>query len=163
MKTRVMSRKPTNLTLREAFAKDEWANIPLNTCRKLVKSYKYRLEAGLSYENWGCAPSDPLVEDLCAQILALGQVNVDVVTGIDSKTSLQQLSQAHEGYFLSDAAEGSISTKFDGPLTNKLGIENRLKGEEAAEFFPKQKIRILSRSSTRKELRTKKIKYVSNS
>ena len=43
--TRVMARKPTNLTQLEAFAKEEWANIPQKTCRKLLDTYKSRLEA----------------------------------------------------------------------------------------------------------------------
>ena len=43
---RRMARKLTNLTPLEAFAKEEWANIPQETCRKLVDtSYKNRLEA----------------------------------------------------------------------------------------------------------------------
>ena len=45
LKSRVMARKPTNLTQLEAFAKEEWANIPQTTCRKLVDTYKNRLEA----------------------------------------------------------------------------------------------------------------------
>lgn len=45
LKTRVMARKPTNLTQLEAFAKEEWANIPQETCKKLVDTYKNRLEA----------------------------------------------------------------------------------------------------------------------
>ena len=45
LKSRVMARKPTNLTKLEAFAKEEWANIPQTTCRKLVDTYKNRLEA----------------------------------------------------------------------------------------------------------------------
>ena len=35
LKSRVMARKPTNLTQLEAFAKEEWANIPQTTCRNL--------------------------------------------------------------------------------------------------------------------------------
>ena len=45
LKSRVMARKPTNLTQLEAFAKEEWAKIPQTTCRKLVDTYKNRLEA----------------------------------------------------------------------------------------------------------------------
>ena len=45
LKSRVMARKPTNLTQFEAFAKEEWANIPQTTRRKLVETYKNRLEA----------------------------------------------------------------------------------------------------------------------
>ena len=45
LKTRVMARMPTNLTQLEVFAKEEWANIPQETCRKLVDTYKNRLEA----------------------------------------------------------------------------------------------------------------------
>ena len=47
LKTRVMARKLTNLTQLEAFAKEEWANTPQETCRcrKLVDMYKNRLEA----------------------------------------------------------------------------------------------------------------------
>ena len=45
LKTRVMARKPSNLTELEAFAKEEWANIPQETCRKLVDTYRSRLEA----------------------------------------------------------------------------------------------------------------------
>ena len=46
LKTRVMAGKPTNLTQLEAFAKEEWANIPQETCREPVDTYiKNRLEA----------------------------------------------------------------------------------------------------------------------
>ena len=45
LKTRVMARKPTNLTQLESFAKEEWAEIPQETCRKLVDTYRNRLEA----------------------------------------------------------------------------------------------------------------------
>ena len=65
LKTRVMARRPSNLTQLEAFAKEEWANIPQETsltqleafakeewanipqetCRKLVDTYRNRLEA----------------------------------------------------------------------------------------------------------------------
>ncbi|CAB4060851.1 unnamed protein product [Lepeophtheirus salmonis] len=48
--TRVTSMKPINLTQLEAFAKEEFANIPLDTCRKLVESYKNRLEEEWSKE-----------------------------------------------------------------------------------------------------------------
>ncbi|XP_041466151.1 sodium-coupled monocarboxylate transporter 1-like [Lytechinus variegatus] len=40
-----MARNPTNLTQLEAYAKEEWANIPQETCRKLVDTYRNRLEA----------------------------------------------------------------------------------------------------------------------
>ncbi len=45
LKSRVMARKPTNLTQLEVFAKEEWAKIPRETCRNLVDRYKNRLEA----------------------------------------------------------------------------------------------------------------------
>lgn len=43
---RVTGRKPTHLTQLEAFTKEEWANIPQETCKKLVDTYKNHLEAG---------------------------------------------------------------------------------------------------------------------
>jgi len=45
LKVRVMARNPVNLRQLEAYAKEEWSNIPVDTCRKLVDSYKHRLEA----------------------------------------------------------------------------------------------------------------------
>ena len=45
LKSRVMARKPTNLSQLEAYAKEQWANIPQTTWRKLVDTYKNRLEA----------------------------------------------------------------------------------------------------------------------
>jgi transposase len=45
LKTRVMARKPSNLRVLELFAKEEWANIHVDTCKNLVINYKNRLEA----------------------------------------------------------------------------------------------------------------------
>ena len=45
LKTRVTARKPTSLTQLEAFAREEWAKIPQETCGKLVSTYRNRLEA----------------------------------------------------------------------------------------------------------------------
>ena len=45
LKTGVMARKPFNLKDLETFAKEEWANIPVETCKNLVSKYKNRLEA----------------------------------------------------------------------------------------------------------------------
>ena len=45
LKKRVMARKPSNIKNLETFAKEEWAKIPVETCRNLVSKYKNRLEA----------------------------------------------------------------------------------------------------------------------
>jgi len=45
LKTGVMARKPSNLKDLETFAKEEWAKIPVETCKNLVSKYKNRLEA----------------------------------------------------------------------------------------------------------------------
>jgi transposase len=45
LKTRVMARKPSNLKELELFAKEEWANIPVDTCKNHIINYKNRLEA----------------------------------------------------------------------------------------------------------------------
>ena len=50
-----MARKPTNLTQLEAFAKEDWANIPQDwqeTCWKLVDTYKNRLEAVIKNKDY---------------------------------------------------------------------------------------------------------------
>ena len=41
----MMARKPSNLKDLETFAKEEWATIPVETCKNLVSKYKNRLEA----------------------------------------------------------------------------------------------------------------------
>ena len=45
LKRRVHARKPSNLKELETYAKEEWANIPQETCLNLVQKYKNRLEA----------------------------------------------------------------------------------------------------------------------
>ncbi|KAK3536481.1 hypothetical protein QTP86_013806 [Hemibagrus guttatus] len=40
LKIRVMARRPSNLKELELIAKDEWANIPVETCKKLVSNYR---------------------------------------------------------------------------------------------------------------------------
>ena len=52
LKVRVMARNPTNLTQLEAYAKGEWANIPQETCRKLVDTYRNRLEAVINNKGY---------------------------------------------------------------------------------------------------------------
>lgn len=50
LKTKVMARRPSNLTRREAFAKEEWTNIPQETYRKLVDTYLSRLEVSIKQQ-----------------------------------------------------------------------------------------------------------------
>ncbi|KAK3518577.1 hypothetical protein QTP70_004094 [Hemibagrus guttatus] len=45
LKIRVMARRPSNLKELELIAKDEWAKIPVETCKKLVSNYRKRLIA----------------------------------------------------------------------------------------------------------------------
>lgn len=45
LKIRVMARRPSNLKELELIAKDEWAKIPVETCKKLVSNYSKRLIA----------------------------------------------------------------------------------------------------------------------
>ncbi|KAK3531126.1 hypothetical protein QTP70_012493 [Hemibagrus guttatus] len=49
LKIRVMVRRPSNLKELELIAKDEWANIPVETCKKLKQVYQAQLQF----------PSDP--------------------------------------------------------------------------------------------------------
>ncbi|KAK3521296.1 hypothetical protein QTP70_003144 [Hemibagrus guttatus] len=43
LKIRVMTRRPSNLKELELIAKDEWAKIPVETCKKLVSNYRKRV------------------------------------------------------------------------------------------------------------------------
>ncbi|KAI4898031.1 hypothetical protein NFI96_003273 [Prochilodus magdalenae] len=45
LKIRVMARRPSNLKELEIITKDEWAKIPVETCKKLVINYRKRLIA----------------------------------------------------------------------------------------------------------------------
>ncbi|KAK3530952.1 hypothetical protein QTP70_006498 [Hemibagrus guttatus] len=45
LKIRVRAKKPSNLQQLGAFAREEWRNIPQQTCRNLVETYKKRLQA----------------------------------------------------------------------------------------------------------------------
>ncbi|KAK3556765.1 hypothetical protein QTP70_016689 [Hemibagrus guttatus] len=45
LKIRVMARRPSNLKELELIAKDEWAKIPVETCKKLVSNYRKLLIA----------------------------------------------------------------------------------------------------------------------
>ncbi|CAB4065885.1 unnamed protein product [Lepeophtheirus salmonis] len=68
------------------YKKKKWSKL-------IMSAKKKQSNARASAMKTGCgAPSDPLVNDFSTKILAAGQVNVDVVAGIDSETSLQQLS-----------------------------------------------------------------------
>ncbi|KAK3542955.1 hypothetical protein QTP70_007926 [Hemibagrus guttatus] len=40
LKIRVMARRPSNLKELELIAKDEWAKVPVETCKKLVSNYR---------------------------------------------------------------------------------------------------------------------------
>lgn len=52
LKKAVAARKPKNLTELEAFAREEWAKIPVDHCKTLVSSYTSRLEAVITAK--GC-------------------------------------------------------------------------------------------------------------
>ena len=45
LKIRVMARRHSDLRELELIAQDEWAKIPVGTCRKLVSNYRKRLIA----------------------------------------------------------------------------------------------------------------------
>lgn len=45
LKIRVQSRRPKNLQELETFCKEEWHQIPQDTCLNLVENYKRRLQA----------------------------------------------------------------------------------------------------------------------
>ncbi|KAK3565294.1 hypothetical protein QTP86_004792 [Hemibagrus guttatus] len=52
LKIRVMARRPSNLKELELIAKDEWAKIPVLTCKKLVSNYRKRLIAAIANEGF---------------------------------------------------------------------------------------------------------------
>ncbi|KAK3561467.1 hypothetical protein QTP86_003888 [Hemibagrus guttatus] len=52
LKIRVMARRPSNLKELQLIAKDEWAKIPVETCKKLVSNYRKRLIAVIANEGF---------------------------------------------------------------------------------------------------------------
>ncbi|KAK3507424.1 hypothetical protein QTP70_020623 [Hemibagrus guttatus] len=48
LKIRVMAKRPSNLKELELIAKDEWAKIPVETCKKLVSNYRKCLIAEIA-------------------------------------------------------------------------------------------------------------------
>ena len=41
----MMARKPTSLTQLESIAKEEWTKLPQDMCRKIVSTYRNRIQA----------------------------------------------------------------------------------------------------------------------
>lgn len=52
LKIRVMARRPSNLKELELIAKDEWAKIPVETCKNLVSNYRKRLIAVIASKGY---------------------------------------------------------------------------------------------------------------
>ncbi|KAK3519749.1 hypothetical protein QTP70_003897 [Hemibagrus guttatus] len=59
LKIRVMARRPSNLKELELIAKDEWAKIPVETCKKLVSNYRKRLIAVIANEDFSISQNLP--------------------------------------------------------------------------------------------------------
>ncbi|KAK3525666.1 hypothetical protein QTP70_004309 [Hemibagrus guttatus] len=55
LKIRVIARRPSNLKELELIAKDEWAKIPVETCKKLVTNYRKRLIAVIANKGFSIA------------------------------------------------------------------------------------------------------------
>ena len=52
LKARVHARRPSNLEQLERFAQEEWAEIPQETCLKLVKNYTKRLQSVIQQKGY---------------------------------------------------------------------------------------------------------------
>ena len=52
LKVKVNARKPSNLKDLERIAKEEWAKIPVETCKNLVANYRRRLEAVIANKGY---------------------------------------------------------------------------------------------------------------